>query len=493
MAVNYERDDYKAFTTFWERMRHCHGGRDAVLKAGPLYVPDLPGVVDANANVAYRKRGNFYNATQRTVQGLTGAIFQKPPEVKIPDAQKPYLQDITLSGITFEMFAVDAGREVMLLGRYGILVDMAVEGAIDNRPYAVGYRAEQIVNWKTARFQGDEELTMVVLKEEAETPDTKDPFECKRVCQYRVMMLLDGICVRQLWREKEPGNNEWVTYESAVVLQRRGEPLDFIPFVFIGTTHATSELEKPPLLDLADVNLAHWRNSVDYEYGLHLVALPTPWVSGAKGSGDANAPLRMGPSVVWELDMNGAAGMLEFSGEGLRAIKEAMTDKEKQMASLGARLLEEPVARDTATAVIIRHSGENASLRSIAGSIEQAFTQALQMMVWWDSTVEEPVDSETSVELNKAYMDMKASAQDIQAALAALQADEISFETWYDILVKGGWAREGVSAEEELEDIQERIDRTKSNEPPPPPPPVPPTPVKNIVRDSSGLITRIEG
>jgi hypothetical protein len=451
MPVNTARADYLDMTTRWARLRDCCDGRDAILKAGNKYVPDLPGT-DAAGNKAYRERGNFYNAVMRTVQGMNGAIFQKAPEVLFPETYKEYLDDVTLTNVPFEMFAVDAGREIMLVGRYGILIDFpAREQAVTKRPYLVGYVTEDIINWRTTRQDGDEALSFVVLRERVEQPNTKDPFINDSITQYRVVELKNGVCVQQLYRELQLGSGVFLPYELEMTLQRRGVALDFVPFVFIGATHASPELERPPLLDLADVNLGHWRNSVDHEHGLHLVALPTPWVSGNKAAG--GAPMKIGPSVVWELDVQGSAGMLEFAGTGLASLVTAMDDKKKQMASIGARLLEDATSAETATAVMMRHAGETASLKTVAGSLEIGFTMALQIMAWWAGTDDVPHSVDADVELNKEYLNVKASGSDIQVALTALQAGEISFETWWNIITTGGWGREGVDAEAEREQI----------------------------------------
>lgn len=464
MPVNAPRKDYEAILPKWKRLRDCFKGRDAILKAGSEYVPDLPGQ-DVAGNAAYRQRGNFYNAVGRTVQGMNGAIFQEAPEVEMPETKKVLLDDITLTNVPFESFSTQVGSEVVLTGRYGVLVDMPVQptvasgeeqrAEVDMRPYCVGYRAEDIVNWRTERRGGDEILTMVVLKEDVEEPNPSDPFTAKVVCQYRVVKMQGNICIRQLWRQKEGSEKEYEMREE-LPLVRRGEALTFVPFVFMGALKPTPELEQPPLIDLADVNLGHWRNSVDHEYGLHLVALPTPWVAGAKG-GEGQEPKKMGPSVVWELDVQGSAGMLEFAGAGLASIVSAMDEKKKQMATLGARLLEDaPTTAETAAAVKLRHGGEVASLRTVAQSLEQGFTQMLQMCTWWDSTEATPSEMEVEVELNKEYLNIRATPQEIQVALTALQAGEMSFETWYNLLQTGGWAREGVTAEDEQTAIKTR-------------------------------------
>jgi hypothetical protein len=502
MPVNAPRKDYEQMLPKWERVRDCSNGRDAVIKAGNKYVPDLPGA-DTAGNAAYRQRGNFYNAVSRTVQGMNGAIFQDAPEVEMPESSKPILDDITLTNISFETLATESGKEVFLMGRMGVLVDMplatpsaagvaANPNPVDMRPYCVTYKAEEIINWRCERRGGDEVLTMVVLHEHAEAGYAEDdPFTCQIIDQYRVVMLnKSGQCVQQIWRQKAPPNGtEYEMFGAELPLMRRGEPLTFVPFVFMGALRPTPDLEQPPLVDLADVNLGHWRNSVDHEYGLHLVALPTPWVSGAKSSNDGTK-MKIGPSVVWELDVNGAAGMLEFNGKGLEAIASAMEEKKKQMATLGARLLEDaPTTAETASAVKLRHGGETASLKTVAQSLEQGFTQVLQMCVWWNGVDKMPADAPVEVELNKEYLNIRATPQEIQVALTALQAGEITFETWYDILQKGGWAREGVTAEDEQKAIATKkaltpepaLDPELSTQDPPPP-----TQKKVVTRTATG-------
>jgi len=497
MPVNTQRKDYADLLPKWARLRDCFEGRDAVLAAASKYVPDLPGT-DVAGNKAYRERGNFYNAVMRTVQGMTGSIFQKPPEVEFPEPFKEYLDDVTLTNVPFETFAVDASRETMLTGRFGVLVDMPSQKSQDMRPYLCGYRAEDIVNWRTESRGGDDVLTMVVLREVVEVPDEKDEFACKNAMQYRVVQLVENTCVQQVWRAKADNASEFAPVEDPVVAMRRGVPLPFIPFVFLGATHATPELEKPPLIDLADVNLGHWRNSVDYEYGLHLIALPTPWVAGSKAT-SADGKMKIGPSVVWELEVQGSAGMLEFTGSGLASLVAAMDEKKKQMASLGARLIEDaPTTSETASAVRMRHSGEHATLRTVAGAIELGLTLVLQVVAWWAGSAEKPADTEVGVELNKEYLNVRATPQEVQVALTALQAGEISYETWWHLLATGGWGREGIDAAAERKAILEG--QTLRPEPaldleftPPEEKPVV-TPPEKVIRDGDGNVRyRITG
>jgi hypothetical protein len=98
------------------------------------------------------------------------------------------------------------------------------------------------------------------------------------------------------------------------------------------------------------------------------------------------------------------------------------------------------------------------------------------------------LDAEADVELNKEYVSVKISSQDVTAALAALQAGKISFETWWNFLTTGGWGREGIDAVAEKDVIE------KDKPEPPPDPEPPPIPVKKIIRDpKTNLVTEIHG
>lgn len=457
MPVNTPRDDYEKTKVIWRRMRDTYGGRDQIIDAGERYTPRLPAATP-DAQQAYLHRGNFYNAVRRTVSGLTGGIFQKTPRFDVPRRVVPWLDDVTLTNIPMEAFALSATEEVMLMARYGILVEMADSPYLEKRPYFVSYTTENIVNWDTRTLNGDEILTLVVLHERPRVVDEADPFRYKTLDQYRELRLQqEGDTLRytqQIWRTPDDGGELEKVGEEVTPL-RRGQPLPFIPFTFLGPAYITTEIKDPPLLDLANISLAHWRNSCDHEQGLHLVALPTPYVSGMKGAAEDVAVLQIGPSTVWILEKDGQAGMVEFTGAGMGALEKALLAKQHQMATLGAKLLEEQptVAQETATAVLARHAGEHATLRTMAQAMEQGLGSVLQIMAWWDGLEATPLTVPVRVELNKDFLQVKAQPQEIQTALATLQAGEISYKTFWNILTEGGWARYGITDVEEKKEI----------------------------------------
>ena len=465
-AVATTHKNYDVLAPQWMRCRDCASGGDAVKARGTLYLPMLDSHKrDNNKYLEYRLRALFYNATARTVAGLSGGIFQKTPSVDPQnDTAMEHTKDITLTGEPMDMFALRATKEFLTTGRFGILVDMSGEEAVEPRPYWVGYAAEDIVNWRFQNLGGDKELVFVVLREYEDMQDPEDEFKIVPRSRFRVLRLTKpGIYTQQLYTEK-PGQDpnakeEDKEYVAGDVLTpvRKGTPLNYIPFSLPWTTGV------PPLLDLVDVNLSHYRGTADLKHGLHFTALPTPWVSGQQG--DLSKPLTIGSGTAWSLEKDGRAGMVEFTGHGLGAIRQDLIDMQRQMATLGARLLEEaPHYAETALSVSMRHSSDYATLRTIAQVVEQQLSWALKVHVWWLTNEKRVEKLKANIELNKVFFDQQVTADELRAMLMALQASTISYKTFYARLSNTGWMREGISEEEELKDIKSDGDQFKPPE-----------------------------
>jgi hypothetical protein len=308
------------------------------------------------------------------------------------------------------------------------------------RPYFTSYAAEQIINWRTIRRDGQTVLTMVVLSETIEEP-SDDYFKVKFIEQYRVLELdADGIYRSRIWRESS--NRKEYEIVSEFVPTRRGDPLNFIPFTFVGPTSINSDIEKPPLLDLADVNLSHYRSSADLEHGRHWSGLPTLFFSGF----DESDEVVVGSSqAIISKKPDARASFIEFSGQGLGAIERALEEKEQKMAALGARLLENPKAGvESAKTVELRQTGEASVLKAMAATTSHALTRALKQYLWWQG-----VEADASVRLNTDFFEVTLSSAELRELIMLWQGGGISYGTLYANLQRGKIARPGISAEQE--------------------------------------------
>lgn len=452
MAVNSKHSDYLNAYSVWERCRNTAEGQNRVHDQGVKYLARLSGQSDAEYN-AYKQRALFYNATARTIDGLTGMLFMRPETVEAPASLDAIVADVSMSGLSLHQFAEIVSEEVITVGRCGVLVDypptvtaltLAQAQAQGARPYAKLYRAESIINWRTGRVNNAEQLTLVVLEEDYEVP--VDEFEYKCDKQWRVLDLVNGVYRQLLFKKDKKG--EFFLVEE-VYPQIDGKLLTSIPFEFFGVRDNTASIDKPPLLDLVDVNLSHYRTTADYEHGLHFTGLPTPVVTGYYAD-DKSASLRIGSGTAWLLpEPSSKAFYLEFTGQGLGELREALRAKESMMATLGARMLApEKRAVETAQTASIHRAGENSVLASIAQSISIGLTHVLEYLRDWSG-----VSDDVRVEINREFVPNSMTAQDVDSLVRSWQAGAISHQVLFDNLVAGEIITPGVSFDDELERI----------------------------------------
>jgi hypothetical protein len=385
-------------------------------------------------------------------------MFRKPPVVDIAESIKPLLDDVTMSGINFETFAVQIAMETLSVGRVGILVDYptastegmtAAEAALLNlRPTMQQYKAESIINWKTAWIGNKNVLTLIVLAENA-TLDGGE-FEHKKEVHYRVLDLLNGAYRVRVFRINDNGDDEQIGPDIFPVMTNK--PLGFIPFYFLGVDDTTMEVDDPPLIDLVDLNIDHYRMSADHKHGLHFTGLPTGVITGftPENPGDK---LYVGADHFLVLpNPEARAQFLEYTGQGLKAIVDEMDRVEQQMGILGARLLiSEKKATETAQTAQIHRAGESSILSSIAYTISRSLTKALTLFSRWAG-----VEQGCTVTMNQEFLPPEVTPQELSEWLKAWQAGAPGFsdEGLFSLLQR----REFVDANVTLEDEQSRIE-----------------------------------
>ena len=310
-------------------------GSDAVKRHATDYIP--MGKIDPVEYQAMIQRGEFFPATSRTAEGVHGLIFSKKPVTSGLDKFGDYLANIDGKGSTLFKFLSDSTWELMQVGWGGILVDAPDTSGgsqleaeqLEKLPYCTFYKAEDIINVKTKMVGRKKVLSMVVLREFTEK-STADKYTDELEERYRVLELGENGKYHNSLYNKD-GNAISDTYPK-----KAGKNLDYIPFFF-----KDIEPQKPMFKDLADVNIGHFRLSVDHRNGLHWTAVPTPYVLGyvpekklvKKKDGTleekAQDPVVLGGSKVMYFPQGTTAfDYLEFSGSGLSQIVTAMDGAE---------------------------------------------------------------------------------------------------------------------------------------------------------------------
>lgn len=414
---------YDELSPIWSKMRDAVAGEDVVKARGETYLPRLTGQ-DEEAYRGYVLRAMFFGATGRTLQGLLGAVMRKDPVLIMPAAAEPLLANVTRSGEDFATFTRLVVAEQLTTGRCGVLVDVGQRGGL---PYLRLYPAESILNWHEVLIDGVPLLDFVALAETVE-PSPLDP-EASQVKARVCVLQLDesGLYVQRLIGEDDG--------EIVILPTRLGRRLDFLPFQFVGAADNAPRPDKPPLLDLANVNLSHYRSSADLEHGRHFTALPTPYIVGADPDEDLHDPLMIGSGSAWMLPAGSHPGLLEFNGQGLKHLENALVEKQELMVQLGARMLEtQKRSAETAEALRLRQAGDSATLSIVADTASRGLQRALGWLVDWAGI---PGAGGVRVKLNADFFDTRMGPMELQSLVAAWQQGAIAFTDLHSNLVRG--------------------------------------------------------
>lgn len=459
-GVRTQHPDYERYAAKWKRCRDAIAGQDAVHAAGIAYLKRLteqkPGEYEA-----YKQRASFFNASWRTIQGFQGMLYRKDPTLDVPAAIEAYLDDVTMAGQSFLSFAKQVSFEVLAVGRVGVLVDhptrpegvsaitQDVATRLGLRPTLQSYSAESMINWHYERIDNQYVLSRLVLKETVREQSPDSEFEAEEIDQYRVLDLVPGdggVVYRQRVFRIEKDKDVLI---SEVYPLMNNKPLTRIPFKCISPDGSEMSLDDPPLIDLIDLNLSHYRTTADYEHGCHFTGLPTLFLSGMQTE-DNNKIMLGSQAAILAPDPNARGMFIEFSGQGLQALEKNLDRKERQMAVLGARMLADEKSQvETLGATAIKRTGENSALSSVAISTSEGLQAQLELFARWAG-----FDGEVVFEINREFLPVMMDAQQLTALFAGVQGGHISEAELFDLLKRG----DVIDGEKTLEEHQAEVD-----------------------------------
>jgi len=441
--VTFQHDEYRENVCAWEMVEDAVSGQDEVKEAGEKYLP-MPNPKDRSTEnharyEQYKARAVYYNITRRTLQGLIGASFSKAPTTNLAASIAYALDDIDGRGISVFQQAQAVLSDVLQKGRACLLVDYPrttapasvadmQSGAI--RATTVFYEAEDVVNWRMDKIGAKHVLSLVVIKEDAEQV-TDDGFGIKCVGQYRVLRLIGGVYAVETYRQND--KKDWVLFDGPnYPTDSTGRTWSEIPFTFVGSLSNSDEVDPSPLFDLAVLNLAHYRNSADYEDSVFMVGQPQAWISGLSEEWRdwlQKEGIYVGARSAILLPENGAFGFAQAQPNTLA--KEAMDAKEHQMRAIGARLIEPGSAVKTATQAQAENEQDHSVLSLAAGNVSEAYTKCL---LWMTQFMGTPTKSEFALHVDPQKFSVDGVM--LGALVAANQAGKLPDSDLFRIMRK---------------------------------------------------------
>ncbi len=451
--VDTPHPEYNKYLPLWKSCEDSTAGEHEIHANGEKYLPKLTNEEATD----YRKRVNrtpFFNAIARTIQGLCGMVFRKPPIIELLPKTETFSEDIDLIGSSLVSFSAAIVDEYLKLGRVGVLVDypeqseesvltMADAEVRGLRPALKKYGAEHIINWKVGRINNKHQLTMVVLKESADI--STGEFEHKSEARYRVIDLFEKRYRQRVFRKTDKGEDEQVG--SDIFPAINNAPFTYIPFKIIGGINP----EPPPLMGLVDINLHHYQVNADYHHGLHL-SMPTLFVTGYRPIREPGKPaptIYVGGTAANILPDTGSDAFFAEVSSSFEGHRQALLDLKNEMAVLGARMLESQKASvEASDTVARRQNGEDSYLAEISQMISRDMKWLLDIFSQWAGD-----SGEINFQFNRDFVPAGISAQDLTALVGAWQSGAISQATLFDNLQRGEIIDGKVTFDEEQERI----------------------------------------
>lgn len=431
---SWAHPDVLYYAPDWKKLRDTYDGERAVKDAN-TYIKQ-PSGMDDDLFATYIDNATYYNMTARTVGALVGTVFKRNPIISnLPEKLVEKLKKISIRGQTFRTFSKNAAKEIIHMGRYGILVDRTASGD----PYLTGYVTEAILDWDVKIIGDRETLTRVVLMEVqvVETPQNGGTYTRQYAPKYRELVLENGVYKQKIYKTFPEGTQTpspvKAQPDEVIIPTNRGKTFNYIPFVILGQDSNSFDIERSPMQDIADMNISHYRSYAQLEHGRFFTGTPVYWVS--KNDQEGAGEYQLGASTVWEVGAGQKAGLMEFNGHGLGSLEKALNQKEAHIATLGGRVIgvDAQATSESDNQLAMKDRNESAMLLNVTLSMDEGFTKVIQWWALWQDVAEATTKTIT-VEFNKEFLIKEVAAREFRAIHQMYKDGVLPIEVVYDYL-----------------------------------------------------------
>lgn len=473
--VTFKHAEYVKNVGLWQKIDDVCDGEDAVKEQREKYLPK-PNAHDKTpendaAYAAYLTRAVFYEVTGATLNSLVGAAFATDPSFKFTPELEHLERNANGAGLSAYQLAQTGIRHLLKHYRCALYVDypdviparnLKEHKEQNSYPMIHLLNAVDVINWDSMMVGNQKKLCLVVIREVVSTRGS-DGFSKEDREQFRVLRLEPDENGEFAYSVQIYTKNDKGEYEGGpkkFPTDHSGRTWSYIPFTFVGAVDNSEEIKKPPLLALANLNLAHYRDSADFQESVFYMGQPQYYVSGVNWQWFDEAKARgiyVGAKVLLPLPENGKLGIEQANPNTLS--REAMKDKWNQMKELGARLIEKGSAAKTATEA----NNDDAVQHSVLSLCVVNMNEALSMALRWcakyvianvDALNKDDLMFEISQEFNKQGYLAELARQLFEAALQGRS----SFKSWWEYNQTGMFPKQ--KYEDELQNVEAEQDGT---------------------------------
>lgn len=437
--VQHEVAKYSAWMVDSDLPRTLYQGTKAMKLAGKKYLPANQLESD-DVYKARLARSVLLNAFRKTSSFLAGQVFQADIvfDESVPEDFSDLKTNIDRSGNNINVFAKRVFQNGIGKGVSHILVDMdkVDEGATVEekrqagvRPYMREIRPEDVIGWLVE----DGVLTQVRIRETTEQRDGK--YGVKVVEQIRVL----GQGYWELWE---------LDGKTSAMVDNGTFPGNSLPFfTFIPGEEQSILTGETPLMDLAELNLAHWNSKSDQVNILHVGRVPI--LFGRHIDADK---IPVGTSqMITSGDDNADMKFVEIAGASIAAGAADLEELKAEMALYGLQQLIPRTGSMTATEKALSSSESHSSL----GTWATEFSDFLQSVCETVGVFGDFVFPEDGFTVNGEYNLGVADAATLTTILKAHDQGVLSAQGAFTELRRRGIVDEHLTWKDMTEDIEE--------------------------------------
>jgi len=430
----------------WEIMKAVTEGTEYLRENSEAFLPLEPRE-DYDAYLARVNRAVFSPFTQRLIRAATGLVLRKP---------------ITLTGDPYwtEMFKMDvdgcgsdldeyARRILMCSLTYGqshVLVDypapsgalsLAEERQQNRRPYWIEVDPNNLYGWRLDRESNYGNLIQARIAEKAVLPDgdfgekVYDQIRVIEPGRYRVFRKKEQI--EEMYDVSDnsvTGNFEMGSADKDYQQVESGQfSLGEIPLVTVYSGKTENLVSKPPLLDIAYLNLAHFQRQADLIHSLHVASQP---MLVMEGYDDQTKDLAISVNYAMATQPGNKVYYVEPASSAFDAQSAEIKELQMQMATLGiSTLSQQKFVAESADARRLDRVDTNSMLAMVSMELEQKLQKCFNLSAEYVG-IEPP-----EVKISRDFDIERLIGQDITALTSLFDQQVIDRDEFRDILVQG--------------------------------------------------------
>jgi hypothetical protein len=416
----------------WVLIEDLLGGTYGIRRKHRRYLPQEPRELDESYDnrLARSVVPPYY---QRLERMLAGMLTRKPVKLQdVSDAIREMLFNVDLQGNDLNVWTYETARKLVRYGHIGCLVDAPSNGG---RPYWCTYTPRQILGYRTEQQDGAQRLIQLRLQETVLEVDPDSKYGEKQIDQVRVLTPGEY----QIHQRQDNGEYKVVDEGTTSLAE--------IPFSVAYSNRVGFLESRPPLEDIAELNLKSYQVQSDLDNQLHISAVPMLALFGFPSSAEE---VSAGPGEALAFPADGRAEYIEPQGRSFDFQFKRLEQIALQINELGlSAVLGQKLSAETAASKMIDRSQGDSTMMVIAQNVQDMIDNCLKFHAEFMGQQE----AAGSCTVNRDFIGARLDPADVNALLQLYTVGTITKETLLQQLADGEVLGDDF-------DVQEEIDAT---------------------------------